>query len=114
MPVDVAIGAILAGAFVKVLSTDGVDVFSVAHPGRRRPAVLETAIFERDGYRCQRPGCGATQRLEVHHYRIDYAKGGATAYWNVVTLCGFDHDLITHGGHRIEGGPGKWTWIPPP
>ena len=23
-------------------------------------------------------------------------------------------DLLTHAGHRLEGGPGNWTWIPPP
>ena len=114
VPVDDAIGAILAGAFVKVLETDGVDVHRVAHPGRHRPAVLDTAVFERDDYRCVRPGCGATQRLQVHHYKIDYGKKGPTAYWNLATLCRHDHDLVTHGGHRLEGGPGKWSWIPPP
>ena len=55
VPVDVAIGTILADAFVKVLSTDGVDVFKVAHPGRYRPVQLDTAIQERDNWRCVRP-----------------------------------------------------------
>ena len=114
VPVDEVIGAVLAGAFVKVLETDGTDVTRVAHPGRHRPAVLDTAVMERDDYRCVRPGCGATQRLEVHHYKVDHAKGGATAYWNLATLCRHDHDLVTHGGHRLDGGPGKWSWIPPP
>jgi hypothetical protein len=114
VPVDEAIGAILAGAFVKVLERDGVDITRVAHPGRHRPAMLDTAIFERDGYSCVRPGCGATQRLQVHHYKIDYGKQGPTAYWNLATLCRHDHDLVTHGGHKLEGGPGKWSWIPPP
>jgi hypothetical protein len=76
--------------------------------------VLDTAIVERDGYHCVRPGCGATQRLEVHHWRVDHAKGGATAYWNLATLCRHDHALVTHGGHRLDGGPGRWTWVPPP
>jgi hypothetical protein len=106
VPVEEAIGAILGGAFVKVLLTDGIDVTRVAHPGRYRPAVLDTAVFERDRYMCVRPGCGATHRLEVHHYRVDHAKGGATAYWNLATLCRFDHDLVTHGGHRLDGGRG--------
>jgi hypothetical protein len=114
VPVDEAIGAILAGAFVKIVEHDGVDVTKVAHAGRHLPAELKTAVFERDGYGCVRPGCGATQRLEVHHYRVDFAQGGATAYWNLATVCSHDHDLITHGGHRLEGGPGKWSWIPPP
>jgi hypothetical protein len=112
--VDEAIGAILAGAFVKAVLHDGVDVTNVHHAGRYIPAELKTAVFERDGFACVRPGCGANQRLEVHHYRIDYAKGGATAYWNLATVCSHDHDLISHGGHRLEGGPGKWSWVPPP
>ncbi len=114
VPVQEAIGAILAGAFVKVLATNGVDVSLVAHPGRHRPATLDTAIFERDGYRCVRPGCSSAHRLQVHHYCIDYAKAGPTAYWNLATLCSFDHDLITYGGHRLEGGPGAWAWRGPP
>jgi hypothetical protein len=114
VPVDAAIGEILAGAFVKVVVTDGVDVMKVAHVGRHIPAELKTAIFERDGYRCVRPGCSSGHRLEVHHYKVDFAKGGPTAYWNVGTTCDFDHDLITYGGHRLEGGPGDWKWIEPP
>jgi hypothetical protein len=36
------------------------------------------------------------------------------AYWNAASVCPHDHDLLTHGAHRLEGGPGNWTWIPPP
>ncbi len=97
-----------------MLLTNGVDVSLVAHPGGRRPATLDTAIFERDGYRCVRPGCSSAHRLQVHHYRIDYGKKDPTAYWNLATLCSFDHDLITYGGHRLEGGPGAWAWQGPP
>jgi hypothetical protein len=114
VPVDEAIGAILAGAFVKVVEHDGVDVMTVAHLGRHVPAELKTAVTERDGHACVRPGCGATQRLEMHHWRIDHAKGGPAAQWNLATLCSHDHDLVTYGGHRLEGGPGRWSWVPPP
>jgi hypothetical protein len=114
IPVDDAIGAILGRAFIKVVLHDGVDISAVSHPGRRRPAVLESAIFERDEYRCVRAGCGSRQNLQVHHYRRDYAKQGPTAYWNLATLCRFDHDLVTYGGHRLEGGPGDWKWVEPP
>ena len=114
LPVDVVIGAILAGAFVKLLATNGVDVSSVSHDGRHVPEVLRTAVQERDGWRCVRPGCGGRHRLQTHHYRIDYGKRGPTAYWNLATLCKFDHDLVTHRGHRLEGGPGAWQWIEPP
>jgi hypothetical protein len=114
VPVHEAVGAILAGAFVKVVLRDGVDVTRVAHAGRHIPAEVKTAVYERDDFTCVRPGCGARQRLEVHHYLVDFAKGGATAYWNLATVCSQDHDLITHGGHRLDGGPGQWAWIPPP
>jgi hypothetical protein len=115
VPVEEAIGAILAGAFVKLLLRDGVDITGVSHQGRHIPVELRSAVVERDGYACVRPGCGATQHLQVHHWVIDYAKpGGATAYWNLATVCRHDHQLVTHGGHKLEGGPGKWNWIPPP
>jgi len=114
VPVDVAIGAMLAGAFVKVIATDGVDVTKVAHVGRTVPALLKTAIVERDGGRCVRPGCSSAHRLEVHHYRCDFAKGGPTTYDNLATLCSFDHDLVTTKGHRLAGKPGGWRWIEPP
>jgi hypothetical protein len=114
VPVHEAVGAILAVAFVKVLLREGHDVTRVHHAGRHIPAEVRTALFERDGFSCVRPGCGATQHLEVHHYKVGFAKGGATAYWNLATVCSHDHGLITTGGHRLEGGPGKWTWVPPP
>jgi len=115
-PVDVneAIGAILEGAAVRIVVRDGVDITTVCSGGRHISLELKTAVFERDDYRCVRPGCGATQHLEMHHWRVDHAKGGPAAYWNLATLCSHDHDLITHGGHKLDGGPGKWSWIPPP
>ena len=114
VPVDEAIGQILAGAFTKVVLTDGVDVNKVIHVGRRIPVELKTAVTERDNYRCVRPGCSSAHRLEVHHYQVDFAKGGATAYSNLATLCSFDHDLVTYGGHRLGGRPGAWEWVEPP
>ncbi len=115
VPVDVAIGAILAGAFVKVVVTDGVDISTVAHlDSRHIPALLRTAVVERDGNRCVRPGCDSAHRLETHHYTVDYRDHGETSYANLATLCKTDHDLVTNKGHRLRGGPGRWQWIPPP
>ena len=114
VPVDEAIGAILAGAFVKVVLRDGVDITKVSHLGSRHiPVELRTTVNERDGFMCVRPTCGATQNLELHHYRVDYAKGGPTAYWNLGTLCSHDHALVTTGGHELRGGPGAWEWVLP-
>src|SRR5207248_8289534 len=114
VPVSEAIGAILTGAFVKIVAHDGVDVTAVSHHGRHIPEVLRTAILERDGYTCVRSGCGATSHLEIHHWRVQHAQGGPMAYWNAASVCPHCHYLLTHGGHRLEGGPGIWTWIPPP
>jgi len=114
VPVSEAIGAILADAFVKIVVTDGVDVTKVWHHGRHIPEAVRTAIHERDGYSCVRPGCGATTKLQIHHWVLDYGKKGPTAYWNLASVCPHCHHLLTHGGHRLEGGPGNWTWIPPP
>jgi hypothetical protein len=114
VPVDVAIGAILAGAFVKVAVTDGVDISTVCHPGRHIPEVLRTAIVERDGGHCVRPGCDSSHLLQIHHYVTDYGEQGPTCYDNLATVCKHDHDLITHRGHRLAGRPGTWKWISPP
>lgn len=112
VPVDEAIGAILADAFTKIVLVDGVDVIKVAHVGRHIPATLKTAVLERDGYACAH--CGSAMCLEVHHYRVEFSKGGVTAYWNLVTLCSRCHDLVSNEGFVIAGGPGAWEWRPPP
>lgn len=111
VPVEDAIGAMLAGAFIKIVLTDGVDVTRVSHLGRHIPAELKTAIMERDGYRCVH--CGSTHRLQIHHYQVDVGNQGPTAYWNLATLCKYSHDLVTYGGYILAGGPGEWQWIEP-
>lgn len=114
VPVSEVIGTILAGAFVKIVAHSGGDITRVVHHGRHVPAELRTAILERDSYTCVRPRCGATGHLEIHHYKVDHARGGPMAYWNAAGVCPHDHDLLTHRGHGLEGGPGNWKWIPPP
>jgi len=106
--------ALRVGAEPTRVLFNGVDISTVSHHGRHIPEVLRTAIHERDGYTCVRPGCGTTTRLQIHHWVLDYGKKGATAYWNRASVCRHCHHLLTHGGHRLEGGPGYWTWIPPP
>jgi hypothetical protein len=114
IPVSEVIGKLFAGAYVKVLASDGVDVTSVVHLGRRIPAEISAAIRERDNFLCVRPGCGSSHRLELHHFRTDYAESKVSGYVELATLCKADHDLITYGGHRLSGGPGRWKWILPP
>ena len=111
VPVDDAIGAILTGAFIKIVLHDGVDITEVSHLGRHIPVESRTAVKERDSYRCVH--CGSTHRLETHHYKIDVAKRGPTADWNLATLCKYCHHLVTDCGFVLAGGPGRWDWIEP-
>ena len=85
---------------------------------RRRSAKTEKTIsdamrkkvLKRDGHKCQRPGCGRTFFLEVHHIEPEGA-GGATEEKNLCTACAFCHDLVHEGKLSLEGeAPHKLTW----
>jgi hypothetical protein len=57
--------------------------------GSRRANIaprLRRLVLARDGHCCQRPGCGQTRFLEIHH-RIPVSSGGRTEMENLVTLC---------------------------
>ena len=104
--------ALLGEALVDLVITDGVDVTTVVRLGRHIPAPLLTAITERDQY-CVVPGCGKRLGLEKDHCRVDYAEGGVVSYDNIAKLCHHHHQLKTHQGYRLAGGPGHWEWIAP-
>jgi hypothetical protein len=89
-------------------------------PGGRRRRVSKTEktisdamrkkVLKRDGHKCQRPGCGRTYFLEVHHIEPEGA-GGATEEKNLCTACAFCHDLVHEGRLSVEGeAPHKLTW----
>ena len=61
---------------------------------RFTPAVRRS-ILQRDGNRCQMPGCRskADSTLEVHHI-VSVRNSGATKKENVITLCHSCHDAI--------------------
>ena len=82
-----------------------------------------TASLERDGYRCQFPGCTRRRGLEVHHIRYRSA-GGGDDEGNKVTLCHVHHRRVIHEGYarlwgtapqglRWEIGllPGRQPWV---
>jgi len=75
----------------------------------RRPR--ESSILERDGYRCQAPGCSARRNLEVHHI-VFRSLGGSDAPDNKITLCHAHHRRGIHEGTvRVEGrAPGALMW----
>jgi hypothetical protein len=112
-PVPVAEAKRLAGPnpFVSLVETNGVDVGRVVRLGRRRPPEVDDALLVRDRG-CVVPGCGRTARLEVHH-TVPYAESGRTTLAELATVCCHHHDLITHRGYQLHGGPGTWTWHPP-
>ncbi|MHC9537990.1 MAG: HNH endonuclease [Vulcanimicrobiota bacterium] len=97
-------------------SSDGNDK---APGGRRRRSAktektisdaMRKKVLKRDGYKCQRPGCGRTFFLEVHHIEPEGA-GGATEENNLCTACAFCHDLVHKDRLSVEGkAPHKLIW----
>jgi hypothetical protein len=112
-PVSVTDAKRAAGTnpFVTLVETDGTDVHRVVRLGRRRPPDIDDALLVRDRG-CVVPGCTRTARLEIHH-TIPYATTRHTTLDELATVCCHHHDLITHRGYHLTGGPGTWTWHPP-
>ena len=77
----------------------------LAQPRHRDP------IFERDGWRCAVPACGARASLHDHHV-VYRSRGGDNAYLNRVSICAAHHLRGIHGMRiRVEGvAPHDLTW----
>lgn len=113
-PVPVAaVERILPTSWVKVVIRDSVDVRSVCHIGRAVPAVVTTALEERDVH-CVWPGCAIAHGLEAHHWKEDFARCGTTSLQGLARVCQRHHDLLTYSGWVLDGGPGRWQVHPPP
>ena len=86
-------------AFLKAVLHTGTELHTIAHFGRRYPAVLRTAIDlgappEFNGNVCAAAGCDRSYHLQNDH--IDpVANGGLTTYLNNQTLCGGNHRIKT-------------------
>ena len=86
-------------AFLKAVLHDGVEIHTIAHFGRRYPAVLRTALMlgappEFEGPICSEPGCDRRYHLERDH--IDpCANGGETTYENLASRCWPHHRIKT-------------------
>ena len=100
---------ILGDSLLQMLVTNGIDVFTVVSDTRYVRRALDIALKERDPT-CVVPGCNATQFLERDHCKRDYSKQGKTEIDNLCRLCSYHHDLKTHGGWEIRGGPGNWSF----
>lgn len=61
---------------------------------------LRRALSRRDGGMCRFPGCGATSWLHAHHI-VHWADEGPTDLDNLVSLCGFHHQLVHEGGWTV-------------
>ncbi len=68
-------------------------------------------IFERDGWRCAVPACGARASLHDHHI-VYRSRGGDNAGMNRVSICAAHHLRGIHGMRiRVEGvAPHDLTW----
>ncbi len=93
------------------LVTDGVDVQAYASMSRHIPTLLRVALEARDR-ECVRPGCNASQGLEIDHIH-EFAKGGLTRLSNLGRLCPHDHDLKTNHGWTLSGPPQARLFEPP-
>ena len=66
---------------------------------RKPPPALRRAIGERDGHRCQFPGCHS-RRTDAHHI-VHWANGGETKLANLISLCKRHHALAHDKGYFI-------------
>ncbi len=112
-PVPVAHARSLLGeAFLTMCVTYGQDVRTVTSTNRVVPTRVRKALVLRDPA-CVVPGCGSRTHLEIDHWRLDFDRGGLTALDNLCRLCAPHHRLKTRTGWRLDGGPGRWRWLPP-
>jgi hypothetical protein len=86
-------------AFLKAVLHIGTEIHTIAHFGRKYPAVLRTALElgappDFNGNVCAAPGCDRCYHLQRDH--IDpVANGGLTSYLNNQALCPPDHRVKT-------------------
>jgi hypothetical protein len=98
-------------AFLKAVIHEGTEIHTIAHFGRRYPAVLRTALtlgaaphFE--GRVCAEPGCDRRYHCERDH--IDpCANGGETSLQNLAWRCWLHHRAKTERDRRAGRLRGK-------
>jgi hypothetical protein len=61
-------------------------------------------VRERDGYRCQYPGCNS-RHTDIHHV-VPWAAGGSTRLTNLVSFCEAHHVIIHELGLVVSLAPG--------
>ena len=83
-------------------------VIDVGRRTRKPPPALRRAVRERDGYRCQFPGCHS-RRTDAHHI-VHWANGGETKLTNLISLCKRHHALVHDKGFFIAATPASFTF----
>ncbi len=101
----------MGDAFLAAIVTDGVDVRSVAHLGRKTTAHQQTAL-EFTQPDCEVLGCIRTMFLQTDH-RTGWARTKNTVFDDLDKLCEHHHELKTNKGWRLEPGTGKRRFLPP-
>jgi hypothetical protein len=86
-------------------------ILDVGRRTRKPPPALRRAIRERDGYRCQFPGC-RSRRTDAHHI-VHWASGGETKLGNLISLCKRHHALVHDKGCFITSTPGGFAFYSP-
>jgi len=86
-------------AFLKAVLHTGTEIHTIAHFGRRYPAVLRTALElgappDFNGNVCADPNCDRHYHLQRDHIE-PVANGGLTTYLNNQMLCPPDHRIKT-------------------
>jgi len=86
-------------------------ILGVGRRTRKPPPALRRAVRERDGYRCQFPGCHS-RRTDAHHI-VHWANGGETKLGNLISLCKRHHALVHDKGYFIVTTPRGFTFYSP-
>ena len=86
-------------AFLKAVMHNGTEIHTIAHFGRRYPAVLRTALMlgtppDFEGRICSEPGCDRRYHLEHDHIH-PCANGGQTSFANLGSPCWPHHRIKT-------------------
>ena len=71
------------------------------HVTRTIPPATRRAVLQRDGHRCQVPGCSNRLWLDIHHLEY-FRNGGDHSEGNLLTLCCTHHQLVHDGLLGIE------------
>jgi hypothetical protein len=74
----------------------GVEYQQAEFEGRN----FRAKILWRDGYICQRPGCGGKDTLQAHHINPK-SNGGTNTTSNGITLCKICHEALHRDGWKL-------------